>query len=89
MRCYQHVKNIVSTPVSRWIATLLDNNKLPIFDIIDDSVDETNGKFMEIYWMQQARCWGFDILNVSNFRLPEWHVNLVKQTKLKKVNNLF
>ena len=45
-----------------WIKTLLDKDKKPVIDIIEEvSMDDWQAR--EIYWISQFTAWGFNLIN--------------------------
>jgi uncharacterized membrane protein len=50
---------------SKWILSLLDDEKLPILEVIDECVDKIIDN-LESYWISQFKCWGFDLTNMTD-----------------------
>jgi hypothetical protein len=47
-----------------WINCLLKRNIKPIVNIVDE-VSNENWQYWEIYWIQQFKAWGFNLLNAT------------------------
>lgn len=57
--CYRSKKN---THKVNWINSLLDENKKPVLNIIDE-VPVNDWIFWESYWISQLKIWGFNLTN--------------------------
>lgn len=64
-RFYEHLNRRVNNHCSNWIYSLLQNNILPEFVIIDE-VFEQDWQFYEKYWISQFKSWGFNLTNMTN-----------------------
>jgi len=51
-----------NTHKEKWINSLLQNNKLPILEIIDE-VPNSEWEFWETFWIAQLKIWGFKLTN--------------------------
>jgi len=47
-----------------WIKSIINKGLLPKIEIID-IVDAAGWEIMEIYWISQLKCWGFDLVNYT------------------------
>ena len=45
-----------------WIKTLLDKDKKPVIDVIEE-VSMDDWQSCEIYWISQFTAWGFNLIN--------------------------
>ena len=64
-RFYQHLHTKLNSYCSKWIFSLLKQNIIPEFSIIDE-VTEDNWQFWETYWIAQFKSWGFNLINYTN-----------------------
>ncbi len=65
-RFNQHKKDKRNiTKLKSWIISLAKKGLFPIMEIIDEC-DETNWENTEVFWIQQLKCWGFKLKNISN-----------------------
>jgi hypothetical protein len=65
-RLWAHVHeakhNLRNQHKCNWIKTLLDKDKKPVIDVIEEvSID--NWQACEIYWISQFTAWGFNLIN--------------------------
>lgn len=45
-----------------WINSLRKQKLKPVMQVLDE-VPESEWQYWEIYWLQQLKCWGFDLVN--------------------------
>src|SRR3989344_4471150 len=65
-RYYKHCsKSNKNTHKVNWINKLLNENKKPILEIIDE-VPIEDWQFWEVYWVSQFKTWGFNLTNNTN-----------------------
>ena len=64
-RLKQHLKEKVKCHRYYWIQSIIKKGKVPIIQIIDE-VPEDNWQFWEMYWIEQFKNWGFNLVNSTN-----------------------
>jgi len=66
-RLYNHIFNCRKSPTHKnnWIKSLLDNNKKPLIEIIDEVLIE-EWQIWEIFYIDKYKKDGFDLTNLSN-----------------------
>ena len=63
-----------------YLKYIKNNNLKPILNIID-STDDINWSWLEQYWISQFKCWGFNLLNVTNGGEKQYHFKHSEETK--------
>jgi hypothetical protein len=66
-RLYSHIQECYSDRKSHkisWIKSLLVKGQRPIISAIDEVFDE-DWQFWEKYWIEQLRCWGYNLTNLT------------------------
>lgn len=65
-RLYDHLKSyhLTTTHKNNWIKSIVENNKIPILNIIDE-VPVDNWQFWEIYWISKLKNEGNNLTNIS------------------------
>lgn len=84
VRLQRHIqisKKYENSNKSRWIKSLLEINKKPLMEIIEECNDN-NVNDLEIYWISQMEAWGFNLLNI-NPGGERWCKNHTEESKLK------
>jgi hypothetical protein len=64
-RLNRHISESKKTTKSHkkaWIKSLLKRGLEPIIEVIDEVLEE-DWKFWESYWIEQFKCWGFNLTN--------------------------
>ena len=66
-RLYQHLRdcNKSNNHKNFWIRSLLNENLMPIFDLIDE-VEENEWQYWESFWICQFKSWGFKLTNSTD-----------------------
>lgn len=58
-----HLKDKAKSYKTYWIKSLLNQNLLPKLEILDEFEDEKECYLAEIYWIDQFKSWGFNLVN--------------------------
>lgn len=66
-RLSEHIRKskYSNTHKNNWIISLIKKNLKPIIEIID-VVSTDDWGFWEQYWIDQFKCWGFNLTNIAN-----------------------
>ena len=85
-RFYQHLHTKLNSYCSKWIFSLLKQNIIPEFSIIDE-VTEDNWQFWETYWIAQFKSWGFNLTNLTSGGEGCNNRLVSKETRIRISNN--
>jgi group I intron endonuclease len=66
-RLHQHIRDCKKSKNHKnyWIQSLLKENLLPNFDLIDE-VNEDEWQYWESFWISQLKSWGFKLTNSTD-----------------------
>jgi hypothetical protein len=67
---------------ANWIRSLLEKDKKPTIEVIDE-VSSEDWEFWETYWITQLRCWGFNLTNLTSGGIGLNGYKHNKESKLK------
>lgn len=67
-RAYQHFnvkisKKLGNKHLGNWLLFILNSGNLPIMEVLEEC--ESNWVESEQYWIEQFKCWGFHLLNIT------------------------
>ena len=86
-RLNAHFDKNSNTHKNNWLRSLKNKDLKPIIEILDSTYDH-NWKWLEIYWIEQFRVWGFDLTNLTEGgegMLGYYHTNESKE-KISKAH---
>lgn len=79
-RLYEHLNDDENNKKSAWIKKLKSLELEPIYEVIEKT-DLLNYSLIEQYWISQFKCWGFELLNMTDggegsYGLVPWNKGL-------------
>ena len=82
LRLTNHLTNKTNTHCRCWIKSLQKENQLPILRVIDE-IDGKEWQWLEKYWIEQFRQWGFNLTNHTKGGEGHYGFKASDQTRLK------
>lgn len=79
---------IYNTHKSRWIRNILLNNYELIIEEIDRIIYTENWEWLEMFWISQLKCWGFNLLNMTSGGEGNKNQKFSKESIIKRNNKL-
>lgn len=88
-RLYQHLHNTITykNKNASWIKSLIKKGYSPIIELLDET-NETNWKYLEIYWISQLKSWGFNLNNMTNGGDGNNNQVITEESNIKRRNSL-
>lgn len=60
-----HLNDKSKSHKNSWIKSLINNDLLPLIEILEEFDDELDCYSAEIYWIEQLKNWGFNLVNLQ------------------------
>lgn len=82
-RLYQHTYKFHHTLCGNWLKSLSRQGLKPLMEIIDES-DDGNWGWLEQYWIEQFKAWGFPLKNIAlgGFDLPPGYISAIHKGRV-------
>lgn len=63
-RLYKHILEKSNLHKYNWLKSIIKRGAFPIIEVVDE-VPIEDWQFHEKYWISQFRCWGFELINLT------------------------